>query len=355
MPCTSSPERTTASSRAGLLAGWLALGLGLVLCGHETRAQSPAESPTLHTNQSYLEEVAQPTALDIGDLPAVFEFVFSSLPDTVRVYPTENYYYFSFHVSGIKYAGNFRLDATDRDKGIIHFAYFTAYNDWNRDLISHYKALSTDDGVRVEKREALTYRVTYEGKSVTFKLNDLSNVRPRAGTLHDDESFIGPMFDESGLQLFLVYNRKIKAFHYILNELTPVPEHFSPSEVSDRIVVGNRTGFAFYEDRRIDRRILIGVYDGNARVNNYFDGPFDQLPDNFIKGDTLKTALEEANPELKGSIDRFGNASDGQGRVSIAPYTYYSHESELAGFDLCAGREELSRDAYYACFDSSTE
>jgi hypothetical protein len=32
---------------------------------------------------------------------------------------------------------------------------------------------------------------------------------------------------------------------------------------------------------------MIGAFEGNMRANNYFDGPFDQLPDNFIEGETL--------------------------------------------------------------------
>ena len=35
-------------------------------------------------------------------------------------------------------------------------------------------------GVSVEKVEPLVYRVTYQGKSVTFALNDLRGVKPPA-------------------------------------------------------------------------------------------------------------------------------------------------------------------------------
>ena len=36
----------------------------------------------------------------------------SQLPERVKVYPTENYYYFGFLHDGIRYAGNIRLDAS---------------------------------------------------------------------------------------------------------------------------------------------------------------------------------------------------------------------------------------------------
>ena len=81
-----------------------------------------------------------------------------------------------------------------------------------------------------------------------------------------------------------------------------------PSKVADRILIGQRTGFAYYLDDKLDRKILVGVFEGNARVNNYFDGPFDQLPDNFLEGDTLRQIILEVEPSLAGQIDRFGGA-----------------------------------------------
>ena len=54
---------------------------------------------------------------------AVFGFVMSKLPERVTVYPTENYYYFGFMHDGIRYAGNIRLDASNRDEGKVIFAY----------------------------------------------------------------------------------------------------------------------------------------------------------------------------------------------------------------------------------------
>jgi hypothetical protein len=57
--------------------------------------------------------------------------------------------------------------------------------------------------------------------------------------------------------------------------------------------MGKRTGFAFYQDGLRHRKILVGVYEANYRLNTYFDGPFDQLPDNFIEGETLRKAIPQ--------------------------------------------------------------
>ena len=118
-----------------------------------------------------------------------------------------------------------------------------------------------------------------------------------------NEKFIGPIFDESGIRFFLVYNSKLKLFMYILDETVKVADQFFHSPSTDRILIGKRTGFAFYRDHHMDRKIMIGAYEENIRLNNYFGGPFDQLPDNFIEGETLRDAILHVQPDLKGEID----------------------------------------------------
>ena len=51
----------------------------------------------------------------------------------MKVYPTENYYYFGFMHNGIRYAGNIRLDASNRDDGKVIFAYFEDTAQWYDD------------------------------------------------------------------------------------------------------------------------------------------------------------------------------------------------------------------------------
>jgi len=336
--------------------GWLKrfglISALIIFAGMITPSRAPAKTlPELRTNQQYIEKISKKTDLRIDDLENVFDFVFGSLLDTVKVYPTENYYYFSFYQGGIKFAGNLRLDAFDRDKGILHFAYFNAFTRWNEETTNKYKSLSAKDGVIIKKLAGLSYRITYKNKSVIFQLNDLSALVPPATMTRKDEEYIGPVYDESGLQFFLVYNSAAKVFHFILNDLAPVPEQFSVSRSSADIVIGSRTGFAFYRDKLLDRKILVGVYEGNSMVNNYFDGPFDQLPDNFIKTNRLQKALIDQSPELAGTIDRFGNTDKkGENRVLIAPYMYYQYESDLVVFSQCASAAKSDAVSYYACF-----
>ena len=176
-------------ARAGFVALLFALAAGPALA---------QDMPQLQTNQSYVEDVTRATTLNVGDPMAVFGYVLSKLPERVKVYPTENYYYFGFMHNGIRYAGNIRLDASNRDDGKVIFAYFEDTSQWYDEAPVEHAVLDASQGVMVEKVEPLVYRISYQGKSVVFALNDLRNVKPPAGSLGPGETFIGPIFDEAG-------------------------------------------------------------------------------------------------------------------------------------------------------------
>lgn len=321
-----------------------------VLTSAMTGAAAQSAAPELHTHQTYIEQVLRPTTLDVADPLAVFAFVLNSLPDRVKIYPTENYYYFTFSHNGLDYAGNIRLDASDRDQGKVQFAYYEQTSGWLDDTPGFFKALDASDGVKLEKLERFSYRLSYKDKDVIFELNDLSQVKPPANALAPNETFIGPVFDDSGIRFFLVYNAEVNNFFYILDETIDIGDDFINGPGGERILVSKRTGFVFYRDRRRDRKILIGVYGENVDINNYFDGPFDQLPDNFIEGETLRNAILKVQPNLKGKIDRFGGTPDGEQRYTIAPYLIYKDLREFDRVDHCAGRAGVAEAAYYRCF-----
>jgi len=322
---------------------------GLLLCA-ATLAAGAAERPRIYTNEQYIDDVTRTTELPLDDPKAMFAFVLESLPERVKVYPTENYYYFYFFHEGTRYAGNIRLDAKDRDEGKVHFAYFVELQEWQKNDALEYRVFGKDDGVTVEKVEPLLYRVTFGEKSVLFALNDLTKVTPPATALGPDDQYLGPVSDESGIRLFLVFNKRLKLFHYILDETTRVADELFPARATNRILIARRTGFAFYDDHRIKRKILIGVFEANGSVNNYFDGPFDQLPDNFLKGDELRQAILQVDPSLAGKIDSHGGSPDGASRYLIGPYTYYRTEEDLLPFHECAISKQIPRDLYHACF-----
>jgi hypothetical protein len=310
---------------------------------------APAQTPRLETNQAYIEEVLSPSRLAVGEPMAVFAFVLGSLPPRVIVYPTENYYYFSFIDNGVRFAGNIRIEPKDGGGQTVHFTYYEDTSEWREDTPGMHVVLDAARGVAVEKVDRLQYRISYNGRSVLFVLNDLSAVKPPASAIASAEEFIGPIFDESGVRFFLVFNGKLKVFHYILDETVSIADQFFSPPATDRILIGKRTGFAFYRDHLLDRKILIGAQENNMRVNNYFDGPFDQLPDNFVAGEALRQAILAVQPDLKGKIDRLGSDPSGEVRFSIDPYRPYLKVEDLYDIHRCA-KAKVHAKSYYSCF-----
>jgi hypothetical protein len=338
------------AASAGAFAICMALMGDLALRGAAALAQNAP--PALHTNEADIAEALQASTLAINDPVAVFAFVLGRLPERVQVYPTENYYYFRFTHNGVPYDGNIRLAAADRERGMVAFAYGEQPTDWNEDPPSHHATLGSAQGVTVEKLAPLLYRITLGtglgGASVTFALNDLSHVKAPPGFLSPDEDFIGPIFDESGMRFLLVFNRRLKVFHYLLDETVKAADAFLAAQESDRILVGKRTGFAFYQYG--SRKILIGVHARQSGLNTALDGPFDQLPDNFIEGEALHDAIVSADRRAKGKIDRLGYFSDGSSRYLIHPYLLYRQVSDLAVFHRCATSKSVAPALRPRCF-----
>jgi hypothetical protein len=328
----------------------LLAGVGMLVAASLAAAQQ-SDVPHLDTIDGFVDKVTRTYKFEITDKIAVLDFIFGSLPERVKVYPTENYFYFRFVYNGLQYAGNFRLDVLNRDEGKIEFGYYEELAPWKPEGIGieEYVILDASQGVRVERVDNLVYRVTYKGKSVVFELNDLSQVSPPAAALGASETFLGPIFDESAIRFFLIFNRKLKIFHYVLDETVKVDDTFFALPGTDRILIGKRTGFAFYRDHKLARKILIGAFATNSAVNNYYDGPFDQLPDNFIKGEELREAMLAFDPKAKGKIGRLGHYSDQESRFGIHPYMLYHNIRELAQVDRCA-RSRIGAPTYYRCF-----
>jgi len=325
--------------------------LGVLVSAGVAPAEPRNLPPPLKTIEDFVGEVTRTDDLDIKDIWSVLNWIFANLPERVKVYPTENYFYFRFFHNGLEYAGNFRLDVLDRDQGKIQFGYYEELAPWKPEEsgLERYMVLDASHGVIVERVEALMYRVTYKGKSVIFELNDLSQVKPPPESLAADEKFLGPIFDESAIRFFLIFNTKLKIFHFILDETVTVHDEFFKLSGSPRILIGKRTGFAFYEDHKLNRKILIGAYAPNSTLNNYYDGPFDQLPDNFIKGEELREAIIAFDPAAKGVIGRLGHYPDGENRFGIHPYMLYKNTRELLRIDRCA-LGQVKSPTYYRCF-----
>jgi len=326
-----------------LIAGFCIAFLGLAWAQAAAQSKSASVQASVQTEQDLGEA---PRKLAITDPLAVLAFVLGQIPDTATIYPTENYYYFRFRHRGASYTGNVRLAASDRDAGKLHFAFGVAPTDRRPAPAVRYEPLDASRGVSLERLDPLRYRVSHAGRSVVFALNDLSGVTPPTGLLRDDERFLGGVFDESGVRFFLVFNTRLKVFHYVLDETQPPADLWLAA--GDAITIGKRTGFAFYQDG--DRKVLIGASARNSRLNTPFDGPFDQLPENFVEGDALRDAIVAASPAVRDRIDRWGNFDNGEGRFLIHPYLLYRTPADLAVFRRCMADKSVAPERRPLCF-----
>ena len=277
----------------------------------------------------------------------VFWHIFSKLPDEVTVYPSENYYYFIMYTDRRQLWGNIRLAAGRRDRGVLSFAYFefreTPYVSEPR--ISRSKFFTDADGVLIERLDPFTYKVRYNKKEVVFHLHRLSQESPKLFDLGDNESSVMRTFDESGYQFFLIFNEQRNFFMWVLNEEEPFTDVLVP--LKDDLLVGRKSGFAFWVDRaHDDRKILVAIRGQSATRNDYYDGPFDQLADNYVEQTNVADYMVRAAPSLEGRIDKYGYFThrDRPSRVSISPYYVYFSDQAL---DIYFDRLKAADDPYF--------
>lgn len=259
----------------------------------------------------------------LEDARRVFDFVFSWLPPVATVYPTEGFYYFSFRTEGETGAelvrGNLRV--ADFEQGTATFAYFRTSDKevWGLHL-------GPEDRFLVEPAGKGEYDVTYACRTVRFHLA-LCSQEPPATRLASGERFLGEVFDESGVRFSLLFNDETDSFYYVLNDVDGMVEELRA--YSEELLVGSRTGFVFYDDPELARKLLVGVDLDRIRKNDLFDGPGDQVPfDLFVRNE-----VHRAYPHtlLGSGINEHGvfQGRDRWLRVAICPYRRYASLEEV--------------------------
>jgi len=281
--------------------------------------------------------------LEVRDAAAVFAAVFAQLPDDVQVLPTENYYYWQMAAGGRVLQGNIRLAVGGRERGELAFAYGEPsefLDDAERaDRLAVSKTFTAADGVAVRMQDAFTASIAHRGKTVVFHLNRLAQELPFGFSLAPGERFLQRTQDESGLRFYLLYHSSSRYFFWVLDETEPVPDAWRP--LAPDIVLGRRTGFVFWIQEKLGgRKVLASVRQASLQRNDYHDGPFDQLADNFVKGEGLRPFLEEAMPWLRGRVDRWGTITDGPAPRRVALTVYGRHERPADAVALIAAAKE---------------
>ena len=274
----------------------------------------------VHFNQTWIEDMAR--NVDVEDPHKIFAAIFAQLPELANVYPTENYYYFRFSANGRDYAGNFRLHPEEREEGLINFAYFDTSNPtWFKHLL-----LGAKDGVAVEKKGELDYTVTADGHEVLFALNPIRQDSADA-PLAPQERYVGRGFDESGLTFVLAFDETANGFVWVLDPLQISDVSFAPLGRDTDVHIGS--GFVFLRQATPERRVLIAINAAEAVRNTYFDGPFDQLPDNWLPETEFQALAFRMSPMLKGRMNARGEFAGGESRIAIAPYMQYAKLSDV--------------------------
>lgn len=278
----------------------------------------------------------------------VFRALFAEMPPRISILPSENCLYFSFlDRSQTEYRGCLSLRLRPEEAGVLRFFY--KRTDRGEGKEGHSAFLSSDEGLLVVRLGQFRYSLEMDGKKVDLDFQQLPLGKPSRSILRPSEIYLGPAFDESGLHFSLLFDQHTNCFLWILNDDYPTYDTFITA--SDKLEIGRRTKFAFLNDSRNRRRVLVGVSKAEAQANSYYDGPFDQLPDNYIAtGDVeLQKYIELNNPDRRGHIDQFGffNLLPAY-RVAIVPYHFYDQPSDL---DPLAERFRLSsEDDFYRQF-----
>jgi hypothetical protein len=291
---------------------------------------SPAgDKPALILQQTVTEGL-KATGLDLKNPVAVFAAVFAQLPGEVNVYPTENYFYWQLYCDGREIRGNIRLPSGQREKGILCLGY-SEFDEFPADEgpepeISASKYFNQEDGVEVSCPDGFTSVVNYRGKSVTFHFHRIPQLPPKKFTLPPNEKFVERTCDESGFQFFLLYNTAGKYFLWVLNEEAPVPDHLHP--MAGDLLLGRRSGFVFWTDKANgSRKVLAAVREDSVVRNDAFDGPFDQLADNYADQSEIRKYIEEALPSCKDRVDKWGYFTDTAEPKRVALNNYGTWQS----------------------------
>ena len=187
----------------------------------------------------------------------------------------------------------------------------------------------------------------YGWSTVVFVLNPIHMVPPTQARLLPGEVWAAPVLDESGLQFHLVFQSDPPHLFWILNQDLPVAEGFD--HITTDIAIGRRTRFAYYIDQPNHRWILVGVDRRNSVENTWYDGPFDQIPDEIDSGGLgLRKYFEIVYPNVRGQIDEHGRYKlIPQSEVAVTPWMLYDNVEDLGLIEKC--KQSFTGPAFYSC------
>ena len=272
---------------------------------------------------TYFDLPVQP--VNFKDTDSFLEYVFGHIPPYALVQPTELYYYFKFNLEEQHISGNIRL--VGLQEGFLSIGYFDAED--NSQALSKY--YDSSNGLDIKQINPSLYRVKYNGHTVYFMYPAILDDELVSESASVDEIFISKVRDESGVVFNLYFNDFTRTFYYSLDyERNPTDTLIRVENYP--LFIGERTNFAYYYDEFSDRTFLIGVSLASIYNNDYFDGPFDQVPPYL----SLKEMIVKAYPYTQiRPVDEHGNFVDTEGmRMAISSYIDYSSINDLVNLYL---------------------
>lgn len=287
-------------------------------------------------NENMITQLAVGNRALACDYSEVLPQLLKQIGSKAIIYPSENYYYFSFNRGGSLFSGSIRLSSDRRNTGELDYVCYETNRSWvhRGSEIRVQKHLTSADGVSVKKVSALTYRIKYDGIETLFKLHKLDQKSPADTILLQDEIQLGRTQDESGAAFILIYNSKLNDFYFILDRSVSVPDVLI--KLAPNTVISRRTGFVYYKKPENNRYILVAVNNQEVELNTYYDGPFDHLPENDYMEIEFWKYVYKVYPDLKGQHTPGGTMKDSGMIFSIVPYRLYDQVESLNFIETCA-------------------
>jgi hypothetical protein len=322
----------------------LMVTLALASCSADT-SEDTSTTPVRHfvLNETMIEDLATGVRDTACDPTQVLPQLLAQIGPEADIYPSENYYYFSFNEAGSLFSGSLRLASDRRDDGIVDYVCYETYRPWlpTGGEVRVEQHLSAADGVTVSKLSANAYHIEYDGIKTRFTLAKLDHESAGAPLLPGDHR-VGRSHDESGTVFELVFSDKLNDFYFLLDPQNSPPDDLA--RTAPNTFVSRRTGFAYFKAPDSKRYVLVGVNRQETLVNSVFDGPFDHLPENDYADIGFWDYVYKAYPDMVGNHTPGGTVGKDGMIFSIRPYRLYDHANDLRFVEACAHENAIHSD-----------
>lgn len=257
------------------------------------------------------------------------KYILKVLPETIRVYPTENYYYFIVPYCGNLLKGNMKFDFFYGNTYLVRIGYesYANISIINNIKIDTFKFKEW----KIKQIDKLSPEGTFTNVRISIEIGDtlidkivsFFSLPMKYAKFPDSYKIIFNTMDESGFIFTLTYNEDINNFVWFLNDRQFI--RFKINKYKGPIYFEPISGFLFAKVNK--KYVLVGVPLLNVVENNWWDGPFDQLNDRSWNPQ-IKKYIQKVYPSLGSEVDIYLYKEDKR-RVTTASYLRYYNPEEV--------------------------